>query len=79
MENYNILKNINNVKTICILGHSDPDADALASMAVLENFLKLNCNAEIDLFASCDRVVENCKHIIQNSNFSKLNAPDLEK
>ena len=70
MQNYNILNKIKDIKTICILGHLDPDADALSSMVVLKNFLKSQLNTEIDLFASCNDVTKNCKHIIKNENFN---------
>jgi len=36
----------------------------------LKNFLKSKINAEIDLFASCEDVVANCKHLIENENFN---------
>ena len=70
MENYNILNKITDMKSICIIGHIDPDADALASMVVLKNFLKSKFHSEIHLFADCEDVVSNCKYIIKNEQFN---------
>ena len=56
MELYNELNKINNYKSICIIGHTSPDADAFASMVVLKNFLKSKFDISADLFAECSKI-----------------------
>lgn len=67
MNNYEDLKIIQNSKKVCILGHIDPDADALSSMVILRDFITKNFNVEtVDLFAEvtnfyrsgCDEILE---------------------
>ena len=62
MTNLDIIKTLENSKAICIIGHIDPDADALASLTVLKNFLISKYKiATVDIFAQTDDVQTNCK------------------
>lgn len=67
MENLEIIKTIKNSKSVCIIGHIDPDADALASMTVLKDFLTKQFNIlKVDIFAETNEVQDNCKNILFN-------------
>ena len=56
MKNYEILTQLKNSKSVCIIGHIDPDADALSSMVVLKEFIHNNFQIDIvDLFADCKK------------------------
>lgn len=68
MKTYNILKYLSDAKTICILTHKNPDADALGSATVLRNFLKNKLSAIIDIFSECDSIPENCLFITNSIN-----------
>lgn len=74
MKQYEIFNRLNNINSICIIGHLDPDADALSSMVVFKNFLNsINFN-NIDLYADCNTVSKNCKHIISGVAFNINNT-----
>ncbi len=73
MNNYESLKQISNYKSICLIGHTSPDADAFASMVVLKNFLTKVFQFEtIDLFAECSKIPHQYKTLIGNDN---VNGP----
>lgn len=66
MTNLEILQSIKNSKSVCIIGHIDPDADALASMTVLKDFLVNEFKIkQVDIFAEVGNVQENCKKILK--------------
>lgn len=71
---YNQIKALKKAKNVCLIAHTEPDADALCSMVVFKNFL-ISIGKNVDIFAeysslpqSYDCVVEN-----QNLNNGKLN------
>jgi len=85
-----IFNKIKNSKSICIISHIDPDADAIASMIVLKDFLINHFNIpSVDLFAETNTIQENCKILLLNNtinNQSKsydcsimLDAPNLDR
>ena len=67
MNTYDNLKILNKSEKVCIIGHLEPDADALSSMVVLRDFLINFFNIKtVDLFAEvsnfyrsgCDEILE---------------------
>jgi len=67
MSTYNILNNLITAKTVCLLAHATPDADALCSMTVFKNFLKSNYNLEkIDMFAEANKLNFGYLQILDN-------------
>lgn len=73
MEKFNSLKAISKHKSICLIGHSSPDADALSSMLVFCNFLKQYFNiSKVDIFAECKSIPKNCNILLQED---KINPP----
>ena len=78
MKNYNKLNEIKGIKSVCILTHIQPDADALCSAVVLRDFLINNFGvSKVDLFAECSNLPENYNPILEdiklNPNTSKYN------
>ena len=67
MTNSDIINSLKNSNSVCIIGHIDPDADALSSMTVLKNFLINKFNIQtVEIFAQTNSVQENCKFILNN-------------
>jgi len=65
MKNYSKLQILNGVKSICLLTHMQPDADALSSTIVFREFLKKHFNvSKVDIFSECSNVPENCLPIL---------------
>ena len=65
ITNLDIIKTLENSTAICIIGHIDPDADALASLTVLKNFLTTKFKiATVDIFGQTDEVQTNCKFML---------------
>lgn len=59
MKIYNKLNVLNNTKSVCILTHINPDADALCSGIVLREFLKKHFNiSKVDIFAESNSLPE---------------------
>ena len=68
MTNLDIIKTLKDSKSICIIGHIDPDADALASLTVLKNFLTTQYNVPVvDIFAHTEKVQENCEFMLKGN------------
>lgn len=66
-----IIDKVKDYKSICLIGHIDPDPDALASMVAMKEFLSTAFNiTDVDLFASCDKVNGELKAILSKT---KLN------
>lgn len=85
-----IFNQIKQSKSICIISHIDPDADAIASMVVLKDFLINHFNIPyVDLFAETNNVQENCKMLLGNNTINNqqkiydcsimLDAPNLDR
>lgn len=73
MKKYKIFDDIVLSKSVCLIGHLEPDADALCSMVVLRDFLMRYFNIKVvDMFADCDKLPENYYPILENL---KLNKP----
>lgn len=71
MTNVEIIKKLSNSNSVCIIGHIDPDADALASMSILKDFLKNYFNiSRVDMFADTDEIQENCKLILNQHDIN---------
>lgn len=71
MTNLDIIKSLEKSKAICIIGHIDPDADALASMCVLKDFLINHFKIPtVDLFAQTNEIQENCKFILNGTRIN---------
>lgn len=52
MKKYELLNKLNSSKSVCIISHISPDADALSTMIILKEFIKNFFKIEIvDLFA----------------------------
>lgn len=61
-----------NAKTVCLIGHIDPDADALSSMVVFKSFLTKTFKIKtIDLFADCEQVSNSCQPILGKESINK--------
>jgi len=75
MTNLDIIKTLKDSKSICIIGHIDPDADALASLTVLKNFLTTQFQIPIvDIFAQTEQVQENCEFMLKG----QILNPEME-
>lgn len=73
MNNYSEINKLKNVKSVCIIGHLDPDSDALSSMVVFKHFLQNHLNVRnVDLFADTNRISEDCQSIL---NGEIINPP----
>jgi len=71
MKNYKLLNKLKNSKSVCLISHINPDADAVASMVVFKDFLKSKFNVDnIDLFAETKNNNEYLIPILKNE---KLN------
>ena len=90
MSKYNKLKILKKSKSVCIIGHIDPDADALASMVVLKNFLHERFKIKIvDMFADCEIISKPCNELLKNFNINNqpnhydtaiiLDSPNIER
>ena len=51
MNKYKCLDVLKSAKSVCIITHINPDADALASSCVFAKFLKEQFNLKADIFA----------------------------
>ena len=79
MNNYNEIKVISQYKSICLIGHINPDADALASMKVLKDFLCDYFKIEnISLFADCEKIPTNCNEIIDNDTINQPTKKEFD-
>ncbi len=90
MTNLDIIKTLENSKSVCIIGHIDPDADALSSMTVLKDFLTNQYKIKVvDLFAQTNEIQENCKSILDGNTLNPspkeydtaivVDSPNLER
>lgn len=71
MKHYEELKIISDYKSVCIIGHTSPDADALASMVVFKNFLYKNFSLDvIDIFAECFKPSFQCNSLLENETIN---------
>ena len=76
MTNYEAINKISTAKTIALIGHATPDADALCSMVVFKNFLKSKFNvSQVDMFADCKKLNTAYLQILDGD---KLNPNPLE-
>jgi phosphoesterase RecJ-like protein len=78
------LEYIKKAKRIAIIGHINPDADALGSMVALKrtiiNNFETNCHKiTVDIFAQTNEIAEKCLPILKNEtiNFANFNKYDL--
>lgn len=93
MKKSDIIRAIDKIKgykSVCIIGHVDPDPDALCSMYAMREFLNTTFNIKnIDLFASCKDIPEKSKDILKgielNPKVKKyevaivLDSPNLDR
>jgi len=71
MSNYKILEKLNSAKSVCLIGHSTPDADALCSMIVFKNFLKNKFNIKtIHMFAESEKLSDSHMSILDNETIN---------
>ena len=71
MKNYSEINKLKNAKSVCIIGHLDPDSDALSSMVVFKHFLINHLRVkQVDLFADFNRISEDCQTIIKGENIN---------
>lgn len=72
MKIYNNLNELKNKKSVCILTHVQPDADALCSAVVLRDFLiKYYHISKVDIFAECTSLPDNYLPILENIKINK--------
>ena len=72
MKKYIELEKLKNIKSVCIIGHIDPDADALSSMITLKEFLKSTFNInKVDLYAETENLPEIFLPIIENNKINQ--------
>ena len=90
MKAYKNLEILNGVKSVCIIGHIDPDADALSSMVTLKDFLENHFNIKhVDLFAESESLPEIFEEILENETLNStikkyntaimLDSPNVER
>lgn len=66
MKNYKDLEILKHFKKICLIGHIDPDTDALSSMVVFCNFLKTTFKIKtVDIFAECNHIENSYAPIVE--------------
>ena len=65
------INDIKESKAIAIIGHKEPDADALASAMAMKRLIKNNMHQEriIDLYVDCDNIDEIYEPIIKDEYF----------
>lgn len=74
MDIFSQLSKLSNSKNVCIIGHINPDADALASMVVFKNFLTSHFKiTQVDLFAQTEFLNQASNELLQNE---KLNPKE---
>ena len=70
MDSFKKLKKIKNANSVCLIAHIDPDADALSSMVIMQDFLmdkfKIGC---VDIFAQ-GKIPDNCLEILGGKNIN---------
>ena len=72
MKSYAKLNVLNNIKSVCILTHINPDADALCSSVVLRSFLMSYFKIpKIDIFAECSGIPNNYLSILGKIQLNK--------
>lgn len=91
MSTYEDLSILNKSKKVCIIGHIEPDTDALSSMVVLRDFLINHFNIQtVDLFAEvsnfyrsgCDDILEDVPMNQKMDNYDTaimLDSPKSER
>ena len=62
---------LNRAKSIALIAHISPDADALCSMVLLKNFLVKALKKRVDIFAECDEIAENYYAILGDNKINK--------
>lgn len=70
-EKINLLKK---AKNVCLIAHTEPDADALCSMVVFKNFLVKYFNLNVDIFAEFSSFPQSYDCIVENQNLNKGEA-----
>ena len=66
-----ILDKIKDYKSICIIGHIDPDPDALASMVAMKEFIKSAFgNSDVKLYASFNNLSEENRCILSDEHIN---------
>jgi len=71
MITYEEINLIKQYKSICLIGHTAPDADALASAVVLRNFLISQFELDaVDIFAECNSVPYSCSNFFENTQLN---------
>ena len=73
------IQQIVGAKTIAIMGHANPDADAIGSALALKRLIKQNLETEtkkyiIDLFFDTDEIDEQYKPLIGNQKYNEQNV-----
>ena len=85
-----ILDNLSKASSVCIIGHIDPDADALCSMILIREFIMKQFNIKtVDLFAECTELAQNYLPIIEKVKLNKnktiyhtaimMDSPNLDR
>lgn len=85
-----VLDNLSQASSVCIIGHIDPDADALCSMVVLRRFIMKQFGIKrVDIFAECNSLPDNYLPILENIKINKsgaryhtaimIDSPNLER
>ena len=69
--NYELIKQFEQYKNVCLITHNEPDADALCSMIVFKNFLSAVFKVNVDIFAEYTSLPHNYDCLISNQNLNK--------
>lgn len=71
MEKYKDLSILKSAKSICLIGHIDPDTDAFASMVVFKDFIKDTFKVKsVDIFAETENITSYYKPIIDDNKIN---------
>ena len=62
---------LKNAKSVAIIAHISPDADALCSMVLLKNFLVKSLKKRVDLFSETDEISEKYSVILKDNKSNK--------
>ena len=72
MKQFSSLNILKNISSVCLIGHENPDTDALSSMVVFREFLLKYMNVKkVDIFADCKNLPENYMPILGKVTLNK--------
>lgn len=68
---YKLIEKLKKAKHVCLIAHTEPDADALCSMVVLKHFLVEKFKLQVDIFAEYTHLPQSYFCVIENQNINQ--------